>query len=420
MESFALGYLGEIAESEKAFEKAVALTRRAIFLAQVAQSPDALYRWQWQLARLLHKQNDIPAAIDEYADAISTLQKIHGDLANGFGNQAGGGSFRESAGPIYYEMADLILQRADAESDPKVIQPLLLQARDTVELLKSGELDDYFHQKCVNLIKPRKIEQEAKNGAAVVYLIPLPDRTEMLVSTAAGLTRFKSPVGSEELTSEVREFRDRLEDRTSNRYLINARKLYNWIIRPIEPTLVAQNIDTLIFVPDGALRTIPMAALNDGKDFLIARYAVAITPGLTLMMAGPEKDSSPGNGQSQPKDVLEGGLSVSQVAGFAALDYVPQELTDVHNLFPSGEKLLNQTFTAENFRSKMNGRNFSYVHLASHAKFSHNEGDTFLLTYDRKLNLDELSTLIQLHRFSKEPLELLALSACQTAAAGTG
>src|SRR6202012_4871123 len=102
--------------------------------------------------------------------------------------------------------------------------------------------------------------------------------------------------------------------------LKNARKLYDWIIRPMVPALRARKIDTLIFVPDGALRTIPMAALNDGKEFLIAHYAVGITPGLTLM-------KSPGPRGS--RTVLEGGLSVSQVAGFAPLEYVPQELNSV-------------------------------------------------------------------------------------------
>ncbi|HET6250254.1 MAG TPA: CHAT domain-containing protein [Tepidisphaeraceae bacterium] len=412
--SFALGYQGEVAATEKRPDDALELTRKALFLAQEAQSPVALYRWQWQMGRLLHDAGHNAQAIEAYAAAIKTLKNIHGDLANGYGNDAGTGSFRESVGPIYYEMADLLLQRADTDANAADVQRLLHEAQDTVELLKSGELEDYFHQKCVDILG-KKIEQQATGGVAVIYLIPLPDRTEMLVSTGSGLVRFKSPVGAAELTKEVREFRDRLEDRTSNRYLLDARKLYDWIIRPIEPTLVARKIDTLVFVPDGALRTVPMSALNDGKQFLIDKYAVAITPGLTLMMSDDHGNAD----EAKPAATLalEGGLSVSTVRGFAPLEFVPKELKEVHSLFPDGPELLNQSFTAENFKAMMNAHDYSFVHLASHAEFSHNEGDTFLLTYDRKLTLDDLSRLIERHRYANsKPLELLALSACQTAA----
>ena len=310
-------------------------------------------------------------------------------------------------------MADLLLHRADTERNEENVQGLLLRARETVEALKSGELEDYFQRKCVNLLEQKRIEQ-IDAGTAVVYLIPLPDRTEMLVSTARGLKRFKSPIGSEELTKEVREFRDRLEDRTSNRYLKNARKLYDWIIRPIDPALRAEKIDTLVFVPDGALRTIPMAALNDGKEFLISRYAIAITPGLTLMAPRRLRDLT-------KPTILEGGLSQS-VGGFPPLEFVPQELSGIHRLFP-GTELLNGSFTTQNLSREMGEHAFTFVHLASHAEFSHNEKETFLLVYPgsgdadaKKLSLKQLGNLLRPTKFRDQPVELLALSACQTAA----
>lgn len=410
--TYSLGYQGEVAEAEGKVEVALTLARRALFAAHEAHSPDAEYRWLWLLARLLKSQGHSTDALAMYDSAIETLQKIRGDIANGLGNQADVGSFRETVGNLYYETADLLLQKADATSDPALVQSLLFKARERIETLKTGEVEDYFQQKCVDAISTPKIDQEAGRGAAVVYIIPLPDRTELLVSTAdergaVKMARFKSAIGSVELTREVREFRTRLEDRTSNRYLLNARKLYDWLIHPMEASLKMQAIDTLVFVPDGSLRTIPMAALNDGKKFLIEDYAVAVAPGLSLVAPKPLQES--------PRVALEGGLSISQVSGFAPLEYVPAELDGVHKLY-AGQQLLNQSFTAANLKSQMDQGDFTVVHLASHAEFSHDEAGTFLLTYDKKLSLRALSSLIRRHKFSDQPVELLALSACQTAA----
>jgi CHAT domain-containing protein len=80
----------------------------------------------------------------------------------------------------------------------------------------------------------------------------------------------------------TRGFRQKLEKRTTRGYLLHAQKLYDWLIRPLEPDLTSITIDNLVFVPDRPLRTVPLAALHDGKQFLISKYAVAITPGLDL------------------------------------------------------------------------------------------------------------------------------------------
>ena len=80
-------------------------------------------------------------------------------------------------------------------------------------------------------------------------------------------------------TARVTEFRRNLETRTSYAYLAEARQLYDWLIRPLQPWFREHEIDTLVFVPDGALRTIPFASLHDGEHFLIEDLAVAVAPG---------------------------------------------------------------------------------------------------------------------------------------------
>ena len=105
----------------------------------------------------------------------------------------------------------------------------------------------------------------------------------------SGLKRVSVPVGIDRLTQEVRQFRRRLEKRTTREYLPHAQQLYDWLMRPLEADFKEAGIDTLVFVPDGPLLTIPMAALHDGKEFLISKYAMAITPGLNLTDPRPIK-----------------------------------------------------------------------------------------------------------------------------------
>src|SRR5262249_16694760 len=150
---------------------------------------------------------------------------------------------------------------------------LLAQAQDTVELFKAAELQDYFKDECVAVARSRSTTvAEGSKTTAVIYPIVLPDRLELLVSLPTGLKQFVVPVKADALTEEVRAFRNALEDRTNNAYLTHARKLHDWLVRPVEPDLEAAGITTLVFVPDGPLRTIPMAPLHDGKDYLIAKY----------------------------------------------------------------------------------------------------------------------------------------------------
>ena len=121
---------------------------------------------------------------------METLQLIRHDVALRYGNPNAHSSFRDVAGAMYFQLADLLLQRADSGRECRRSRKMLLEARDSAELLKSAELEDYFQDECVNLLKSKitKVETVSET-AAVVYIIPLPDRTEMLVSLPSGLHR---------------------------------------------------------------------------------------------------------------------------------------------------------------------------------------------------------------------------------------
>jgi CHAT domain-containing protein len=402
--SYALGYEAQLYEMEKNFTDALALTRRAVVLAQQINAPDILFRWEAQSGRLLQELRQPDAAIAAYQTAIITLQAIRHDLSLHYGNANYKSSFREVAGPVFFSLADLLLQRADHAKDDAELQSILASARDIVEDLKSAELEDYFQDDCANLLRSKITKiQTVSATAAIIYIIPLVNRTEILVGMPSGkIERVKSPATAAELEQTATEFRFNLEKRTTEEYLDQATQLYDWLIRPLDDLLK----DTLVFVPDGALLTIPMSALNDGQQFLIEKYAVATTPGLTLLAPKPIS--------TQHTAMIIDGLSDS-VQGFSSLEYVPQEVNKLESIY-GGPVYMNTAFVTSIVNKEFATDSYSIVHIASHGHFDSDSKKTFVLTYDSRLDLDELERMIRPSQIRDKPVELLTLSACQTAA----
>jgi CHAT domain-containing protein len=196
-----------------------------------------------------------------------------------------------------------------------------------------------------------------------------------------------------------------LERRTTRQYLRHSRQLYDWLIRPLEAELAEAKIDSLVFVPDGALRTIPMAALHDGRRFLVEKYALAITPGLKLTDPRPLDRKRP--------RILAVGVTEA-VQGFPPLPEVEAELIALREVF-GGTTLLNEKFSVAGIERELRTGSYSIVHVASHGEFGGDVDKTFLLAFDGRLTIDRLDQLIGLFKFRDEPLELLTLSACDTA-----
>ena len=404
--SYANGYLARLYSQADRSDEARLLTQQAIFLAQQIAAADLLYLWYWQSGRLHRDKGDLDTAIAAYRQAVYSLQQIRNTLLSG---RIGGSTFRETVGPLFLELADLLLQRA-TRLDGTSAESLLVDARATVEQLKTAELQDYFLDDCVAVAQANAtgLDRLAAN-TAVLYPILLPDRIELLLSLPAGIRQFTQAVPAAEITATVRNFRLQLENRISRRYQTYAVQLYDWLIRPLESALAADRIETLVIVPDGPLRTIPIAALYDGKQFLIEKYALATTPGLTLTDASPLR-------REQPR-VLLGGLT-DAVQGFPALPAVNEELVEIQDIVgaPNGTLLKNQNFVLGSLEQELSKRPYTIVHIASHGQFESDIRNSFLLTYNEKLNMDQLEEYMQFRRFSEQPVELLTLSACQTAA----
>jgi CHAT domain-containing protein len=283
----------------------------------------------------------------------------------------------------------------------------LAEAREAAELRKIYELRNYYRDDCVDAAQSgvTRLDDVSKT-TVIVYPIVLNDRIEILFSLPTGLKRFSVNIDKDTLTHEVLSYRKLLEKRTTREYLTHAQNIYNWLIRPMETDIKNFGIDTLVFVPDGPLRAVPMAALHDGHQYLIEKFAIAITPGLDLIDPKPISKTD--------REVIIFALT-QPVGGFAPLPYIPSELEAIKRQYKT-KTLLNQDFQAANIEQALREERYTILHIASHAQFGKDGANTFLLAHDEKLTIENLNNYIGLLQFRDEPLELLTLSACETAA----
>jgi CHAT domain-containing protein len=403
--SYALGSLGALYAEEGGRDKeAIFLTRRALQNAERAQAADLLARWNAQAGQLAWRNGQADQALEAYRRAVRLLAETRPEAGAARGNADV--AFRQAVEPVYLDLVDLLLRRS-AQQEGEANQALLAEAREVVEDWKAAELRNYFRDGCAAELEAtaRSIESVDPH-AAVVYPILLPDRLELLVGRASGITRYAVPVPRAEIEAEARRFLKLLAKRTTHEYRGPARQLYTWLVAPFEASLAGTGIDTLVFVPSGVLRTVPMAALHNGESFLLERYAVAITPSMNLIAPKP---IVPGE-----RNLLLAGLSEA-VQGYPALPGVPSELASIEAIY-GGEVLLDAGFEGDALERSLENLQPGLVHIASHAEFTGDPDTSFVLTHSGQLSIEQLSRLIRAGRYGGEPVELLMLSACQTAA----
>lgn len=407
LRSYALGYLGRLEVAAGKTGAAIDHLRQASFQAQAANAPESMYQWQWHIGRLLAAKGDVDGAIASYEQAINQLDRLRLEFS-AVGRRIGYPTLREEVEPVYLEFTDLLLRRAAAQVGEARRQQDLQTARSAIEAFRTVELEDYFRDDCVAELQARvQVIDRLVGRTAAIYPIVLPERLVLLVSLPDGLGQVSVPVSARELEVDTRRFRRLLETRTGRGYQPLAESLYTKLIQPLEPRLERAGIDTLVVIPDGVLRTIPFAALHDGERFLVERYAIATAPGLHLLDPRPvaETDFRP----------LVNGLAIG-VQGFPPLPYVEEEIRLVQQALGSSTVLTDQEFIIPQLKRTLENAPYSIIHIASHGEFAGDPDDSFILTYDGRLDMDELERIVKLSRFREEPIELLTLSACRTAA----
>lgn len=402
LRSLALGYRGIDLLAEGAWTQAEAPLRQALFFAAQLRSNDLAYRWHWRLAQSLLRQQRVREALDEFDRSLAALAPLRSELTHGY--HATDDVFEREIKPIYVEFVDALLHGADA--DDSASRSYLDRALATVESLKSAELQDYFRDACVvaQEAQAQPIDQIATN-VAVLYPIVLPDRIELLLRVRGTLIRRSVVLDQATLSANVLQLRELIQQPDSARYLPYARRLHRWLIEPVEAQINSAEATTLVIVPDGILRIIPFAVLHDGNSYLVQTYALATTPSLTLIAPQPLRSDKP--------QALLTGVAAS-VQGFAPLPNVSQELTGIRK-HVTGDVLLDRDYTTAKLSAALTRDEYAIVHMATHSVIGDTPADSFLLTYDGRLSMADLERLLSLGRFRRQPVELLTLSACETA-----
>ena len=426
--SYALGILGELYEFKEP-GKARSLTERALVLAQIVNASDIAYRWQWQLGRLYKAQGNTKDAIVAYDAAIATLQSIRGDLVANKDVQA---SFREGVEPVYRQSVELLLT-----ATPNPDKDTLEKARQRIDSLQLAELDNFFREACLNAqtVLLDKVVDQDNPTTAIIYPIILSNKLQVIVKipkqelryyAANTSSEFNLPtskqfnsikpvnreaikqVNEQNVEAVVQELREKVIQPTEKVKVEElSQQIYNWLIRPIAADLEASGVKTLVFVLDGALRNVPMSILYDGEQYLIEKYAVALNIGLHLFDPKPLT-------RAQLNVLAAGVVDPPAGYGFDKLPAIPTEFSLIREAGVQTTEILG--FTRQILEDKFNSAPFNVVHLATHGKFSSQAKDTFILAADGPINVTEFDKLLRSREEVRtEAVELLVLSACQTA-----
>ncbi|HEY9597266.1 MAG TPA: CHAT domain-containing protein, partial [Cyanophyceae cyanobacterium] len=335
-----------------------------------------------------------------YAEAVKTLQALRSDLIAV--SQDVQFSFTESVEPVYRQFVSLLLPSDGTQPS----QENLVQARDAIESLQLAELENFFQEACLNA-KPELIDR-IDPTAAVIYPIILPDHLAVILSLPEQPLRYyETTLPQNDVENTLDQTLQFLNPSLSNKQRLHlSQNVYDWLIRPAEDWLAASGVKTLVFVLDGSLRNLPMAALHDGKRYLIEKYSIAIAPSLQLTDPTPL--------QRRGLKALMAGITQPR-QGFAGLVNVAREVKQIQSELPS-VVMLDGAFTRDAFLKTMESSYFSIVHIATHGQFSSKAEETFVLTWDDRINAKQFDAILQpANHGNRKAIALLVLSACQTA-----
>jgi CHAT domain-containing protein len=418
-ESYALGYRGWLEELQSPQSKnwlpAYQLTDTALKLAEDLQSPQLAYEWQWQQGRILREMGNQKGAIAAYETALKTLDKLRRDLL-GLGNPDLQFSFRDRVEPVYREFVELLLQ------SPATNPTELNRTPEVIKALQVAELENYLRCRLdqQNTISLEKVDD---SKVAVVYSVILNDRIDIMLKLPQQSLKYYrgKPVTRRIVEETIDKLKSEIGDNSIGGKLAEHEgasspfhQLYQWLLQPIDQEIQNQQIKTLIFVPDGSLKSIPLSVLYDGdtKQYVLEKpYSIALNLGLQF---------SESNFINLEKSrILLAGLSQSvRNRNLPALTFVKAELAAIQSLIPirQQKQLLDSDFTIAAFGKQAVQNPASIVHIATHGEFHSDPDKTYLAALDDNINLNQLAQLLQTRSGSQTtPIELLILSACKTA-----
>ncbi|KAM3090823.1 CHAT domain-containing protein [Phormidesmis sp. 146-35] len=320
---------------------------------------------------------------------------------------------------LYSPLRGWAVQKVTPRPNPQELKQAL-DRKDipaAIRLVETGwkqQYEDYYQGRLTSQLLEAdaiartlgRLSSETGKRSALFYMIPTPTALELILVSpgAAPIHRRVSAANRTVLLQVMQEFRLGVVNRESDPgdYLPAARQLYNWMIAPLESELRAQRIDHLIFCLGTGLRSAPLAALYDGRQFLIEKYSLGIIPAFNLL---DRRAASLAGTQ-----ILA--MGASEFKNQAPLPAVPVELSAITGNLWRGKSLLNQDFTLANLKAQRAATPFGIIHLATHAEFLPGEADeSYIQFWDSQLRIDQVRFL----NLRAPAVQLLVLSACRTA-----
>lgn len=411
IQSAAAGILGQAYKAQEKAPQARQQFVAAMGWAKSVKAWDLAYQWQAELGRLSQEAGNLPGAIRYYRNAVASLEQVRGGLL-AFDPEYQF-SFKEKVEPIYQQYMRRLF---DAQS-PNYFEILRVN-----EQLRQAELENYLQCGRLNLISATELQSDRPT---FIYVLNLGDglrptgghRFEELVLFPDGTIHRHTPdptILSDNAALFLTHLSDpNLAEISEAAYRPFAQALYEQLISPIKPFLPPSG--TLVFSLDTALQGIPMEMLHDGQSYLLENYSIALTLGSQIR---PPQMLAPRN-----LKVLLAGLSqegpsfeLPQVPpGLQPLPAVQGEINQIQTVAARGKELLNQAFTRQRFQTLLESGSFPVVHVATHGQFSSNPEQTMLLAWDQPITVSQFDTLLNSRPGSQLNLELLTLSACETA-----
>jgi filamentous hemagglutinin family protein len=230
------------------------------------------------------------------------------------------------------------------------------------------------------------------------------DELELLLVTSSGQPiRKRVGIKRTQVLRVAEQFRRTVTNvRDKGDYLLSAQQLYQWLVAPLKDDLQVQEIQNLVFIMDVGLRSVAVAALHDGKQFLVEQYSVGLMPSLSLT-------------DTRYQDIKNSqvlAMGAEQFPDQKPLPAVPVELDVITQQLWKGKSFLNNAFTLENLKAQRAQQPFGIIHLATHANFQPGApSNSYIQLWNSKLHLDQLPQL----GWNEPSVELLVLSACRTA-----
>lgn len=397
----ATGLLARLYAVRQRYDDALSLTGEAILLAGKSQDLVTQLEFSAQKAQLLEAAGRHQDALDAFSLATDLVQRARPAVARQVDLERRSYVLNLISSTVNARAQLMLNQGGD---DPQVLR----EVRQVLELGRAVDLEAYYADPCLYAASDTIASLDALDPkTAVIYPVVMADRTDIIVATSTTIGRVSVPVKRDTLRGLTSQLSADLRSPKAD-YASSAGALYDLLVAPLQDKglIDTTRTPTLVFAPGRNLRGVPLAALYDRKtgSFVVENYAVATALGLSLVDPRPMK-------RDAPQSLIVGISKARQ--GYDPLTNVPAELDSV-NAVLHGEKLLDQDYTADRFAGAVDTLHPSIVHIASHGHFSKLEEDDFVLTYDAKLTADDFRSLIRRTPLAR-PLDLLTLSACETA-----